>query len=414
MAESLPLPLDGVRVVELTLAIAGPAAGATLADYGASVIKVEPIGGDSQRHLVSGMRKQKPGAPPPDPYKNSPHFNQVNRGKRSVVIDLKTELGLEALHKLLDKADVFLSNYRYPSLVKLGLGADDLLARHPRLVICPMTGWGMEGPDKDAAVYDVGGWWARSGAAHVHQPAEDAHPPVLAPGFGDVMTGMAAAGGICAALLQVAKTGKGRVLTTNLLRVGTFANSWSLSTYFAFGRQVPWGARTNGGNPLLMCFRTGDSQAFWLLGAEAARHWPGVCKAIEREDLMTDERFRDAPSRAKNQPHLLRIMDEVFASKPLEHWASAFGKHDVWWQKVNQTKDVVKDAQAIAAGCFVDVPLGPGDVAAGRTEMKQVAAPVDFFGSSTAPRRPVPGEGEHTAEVSEEFGLGLPAYKSKL
>lgn len=409
-----PLPLDGVKVVELTLAIAGPAAGATLADYGADVIKIEPTVGDSQRHLISGMKKQKEGAPPPDPYKYSPHFCQVNRGKRSVILDLKSPKGMEALHALLAKADVFVSNYRYGSLVKLGLGAEDLLAKHPRLVICPMTGWGMEGPDKDAAVYDVGGFWARSGAAHVHQQSEDTPPPVLAPGFGDVLTGMAAAGGICAALVQVAKTGTGRVLTTNLLRTGTYANSWSFSSYFAYGREIKWGSRTAGGNPLLMCYQAGDSKSFWLLGAESARHWPGLCKAMNHEEWMKDERFKDGPSRTKNQAELVRLFDATFARQPLEYWAAAFDRQDVWWQKVQQTKDVVQDPQALAAGCFVQVPLGPGDVAAGRTELTQVAAPVDFLGSTNSPRRPVPAQGEHTEEVSNEYGLGLEAYKSKL
>lgn len=409
-----PLPLDGVKVVELTLAIAGPACGATLADYGADVIKIEPIGGDSQRHVIAGMKKKKEGAPPPDPYKNSPHFCQVNRGKRSVVIDLKTEKGMGALHKLLDNADVFVSNYRYGSLVKLGLGSQELLKRHPRLVICPMTGWGMDGPDKDAAVYDVGGFWARSGAAYIHQPAEDGLPPVLAPGFGDVMTGMAAAGGICAALLQVARTGKGRVLTTNLLRTGAFANGWSLSNYFAHGRPMKWGPRTSGGNPLLMCYRAQDNQTFWLLGAEGARHWPGLCRAVKHEEWMQDEKFKDQPSRTRNQAELLNLMDHTFSSRPLDYWAAAFNREGVWWQKVQTTPEVVNDPQAIAAGCYVNVPLGAGDIAAGRKEVKQVAAPVDFFGSTNAPRRSVPAEGEHTTEVSDEYGLGLEPYKAKL
>lgn len=129
---------------------------------------------------------------------------------------------------------------------------------------------------------------------------------------------------------------------------------------------------------------------------------------------MADERFKDAPSRAKKQPLLIAILDELFGSQTLDHWTQQFSQHGVWWQKVNQTKDVVKDPQALAAGCFVDVPLGAEDRAAGRTEMKQVAAPVDFFGSQNSPRRPVPAEGEHTTEVSDEFNLGLPSYKSKL
>lgn len=129
---------------------------------------------------------------------------------------------------------------------------------------------------------------------------------------------------------------------------------------------------------------------------------------------MTDERFKDQPSRTRNQASLLQLMDAVFDEKPLAHWAAAFDREGVWWQKVQQTSEVATDPQALAAGCFVDVPLGPGDVAAGRKDVKQVAAPVDFFGSNNVPRRPVPAEGEHTEEVSKEYGLGLGPYKAKL
>ena len=156
-------PLEGVNVVELSIAVAGPSCGATLADYGADVIKIEPPGGDSQRWIVAGL-----GMEAADPYIESPHFYQINRGKRSVCLDLRSEAGMKALETLLSQADVFLSNIRYGSLQSLGLGAEELLQRHPQLVVCPMTGWGMEGPEADKPVYDVAGFWARSSAAASH------------------------------------------------------------------------------------------------------------------------------------------------------------------------------------------------------------------------------------------------------
>jgi len=396
-------PLLGVKVIELTLAIAGPSAGATLADYGADVVKVEPPTGDTQRYLISGYT----GKANPDPYKDSPHFYQVNRGKRSIVLDLKSEAGTETLHALLAKADVFLSNYRYESLEKLGLGCDALSRRHPHLIICPMTGWGMEGPDSGKPVYDVGGFWARSGAAYTHLDVQDpkAFPPALAPGFGDMTTGLAAVGGICAALVQRARTGRGRVLTTNLLRTGVFVNSWSMANYFAHGRQIGWGSRTSGGNPLLMVFRAADGVCFWLLGAEAGRHWPPTCKAMGHPEWMEREEFKTGGARKKNIKRLMDSMDAVFAEHPFAHWAALFDREGVWFQRVLQPKEVADDLQALASGAWVDAPMSAAAKAAGRSHVRQVAAPVAFIGVDSTPRRPVPTLGEHTAEVLEEAGV---------
>ena len=120
-----------------------------------------------------------------DPYIEAPHFYQINRGKRSVCLDLKSEEGMASLETLLGEADVFLSNMRYNSLKSLKLGAEELLERHPHLIVCPMTGWGMEGPESDKPVYDVAGFWARSSAASSHTPRGE-YPPILVPGFGDV------------------------------------------------------------------------------------------------------------------------------------------------------------------------------------------------------------------------------------
>ena len=154
---------------------------------------MEPPSGDTQRWIVAGL-----GMAAEDPYIESPHFYQINRGKRSVCLDLKSEEGMASLETLLGEADVFLSNMRYNSLKSLNLGAEELLERHPHLIVCPMTGWGMEGPESDKPVYDVAGFWARSSAASSHTPRGE-YPPILVPGFGDVTTALSAVGGICAA-----------------------------------------------------------------------------------------------------------------------------------------------------------------------------------------------------------------------
>ena len=209
---------------------------------------MEPPSGDTQRWIVAGL-----GMAAEDPYIESPHFYQINRGKRSVCLDLKSEEGMASLETLLGEADVFLSNMRYNSLKSLKLGAEELLERHPHLIVCPMTGWGMEGPESDKPVYDVAGFWARSSAASSHTPRGE-YPPILVPGFGDVTTALSAVGGICAALVSRAKTGKGRALTTSLLRTGMHVNGWAMSNYFARGRTVSWGQRNRTGNPVATAY----------------------------------------------------------------------------------------------------------------------------------------------------------------
>ncbi|CAE7038463.1 fldA [Symbiodinium natans] len=400
MAVHDALPLSGIHVLELSIAIAAPSAGQVLGDYGADVIKVEPPGGDTQRHMVSGLGKSSV-----DPYQHSAHFYAVNRGKRSIILNLKTKAGLLALHALLEKSDVFISNYRYESLQKLGLDSESLQARHPRLVICPMTGWGFDGPAANQPVYDVSGFWARSGAAASHTDAEG-YPAVLAPGFGDMATGLAAVGGICAALLAREKTGKGMALSTSLLRTGVHCNSWALSSYFAFGRVIKWGRRDGTGNPLATVYRCKDGKAFWLTGFEADRHWPNTARAVGQSGWLQDQRFSTAKARRANQGQLVAELDRVFATKTRDEWAVLFDAEGVWWAPVLTAAEVAADPQALAAGSFIETPLSSKAKAAGRTKVTMAASPVDFLNApKTGPRRPTPELGEQTEEIINELSL---------
>ncbi len=220
-----------------------------------------------------------------------------------------------------------------------------------------MTGWGTTGPDAGKPVYDVAGFWARSGAAHTHIPGEGDYPPVLAPGLGDITTGLSAVGGICAALVSRGKTGKGRVVTTNLLRTGLFVNSWAMSALFARGRQSRWGPRTAGGNPLLNVYQSADGKYFWLLGAESNRHWPTTCRAMGKPEWIDGEEYKTGGDRRKKQKQLLAEMDAIFKTKDLATWGEAFDREGVWWQKVNEPQEAYDDPQAKATGAFVDVPM---------------------------------------------------------
>jgi len=382
--------LEGIRVVELGAWVAGPGAGGVLADWGADVVKVEAPSGDPMRRLFAVLSGH--GEP------QSPPFDLDNRGKRSVVLDLGTDEGRADLHALVETADVFLTNLRPDAVDRLGFGPGALLADHPRLVYAQVSGYGRTGPDAHRAGYDLGAFFARSGLASQAVPPDQ--PPVAnGGGIGDHITATTMVAGICAALFARERTGAGQLVDTSLLRAGIYTNGWPLSIQLRYGRHLPADPRTSAGNPLINSYRAADGRWFWLLGLEADRHWPPFVRAIGRPELLDDERFAGAKARRVNAAELIALLDEVFAGADRDHWTARFDEHDVWWAPVNTLADAVDDAQAVAAGAFVDVPEGAGAVA-----HRGVMTPVDFSGTPVGPQGGVPALGEHTDEVLRELG----------
>jgi crotonobetainyl-CoA:carnitine CoA-transferase CaiB-like acyl-CoA transferase len=325
-----------------------------------------------------------------------PPFDLDNRGKRSVVLDLRTDEGRESVQQLVATADVFLTNLRPDALERLGLGHEELLAAHPRLVYAAVTGYGLTGPDRDRAGYDVGAWWARSGLAHM-LAVGDEPPPMLRGGMGDHVTGMTAAAGILAALFERHTSGRGRLVDVSLLRTGMYTVGWDLGIQLAFGKLAPTAGREGAINPLMNSYRSADGRWFWLIGLEADRHWPTLVAAIGRPDLATDERFADARARRHNRHELVALLDETFAGASREEWGERFDEHGVWWAAVNTPAEVVEDPQALAAGAIVDVAGMDGN------SYRAVATPVRFGDADVGPSGPVPRLGEHTEEVLREL-----------
>lgn len=379
--------LDGIRVVELGMWAAGPGAGGMLADWGADVVKIEPPSGDPMRVLYAAMVGSSEQRCPP--------FDLLNRGKRSVAIDLNSDGGAALCERIMADADVVVTNMRPKFLRRVGLDPETMTQRDPRLVYAIVTGYGLDGPDKDAPGYDIAAFSARSGAAVRSTPP--GQPPVaLATGMGDLMTGMAAAGAIAAALLHRERTGRGQVVSTSLLRTGAYAVGLQVATRAGIGRLAPPPARTDTANPLFNSYQAGDGQWFWLIGAEAQRHWPELL-AVAGDSRLDDERFASVRGRRTHASEVIAILDEVFARRGRDEWAEAFDEHGVWWAPVNSVEDLLEDPQAIAAGVFVDIPGGDGT-------LRSVAGPVDF-GSVSAPKDGAPGLGEHTDAVLRGIGV---------
>lgn len=384
----MPGPLEGIRVVELGFWVAGPAAAGILADWGAEVIKLEPPTGDPMRGLfLTAAGVDVPINPP---------FELDNRGKRSISVNLQSAEGRDVAQRLIERADVLVTNLRMGALARVGLDFPTLHARHRGLVYCNLTGYGTAGADRDRPAYDVGAFWARAGVAMSLTPKGDA-PPQQRGGMGDHTTAIAAVSAICAALVARQRTGIGQFVSTSLLRTGVYVMGWDVNTRLRLGRVESPYDRHHIPNPLVNCYQAGDGKWFWLLGLQADRHWPDLMRALDRAELRDDPRFADIRVRREHATACVALLDRVFASAPLAHWTAAFDAAGMWWAPVQTIGEMLDDPQVRAGGA-----LTTAEVAEGSAEM--VASPAEFAGTPCATPAMAPELGQHTEEVLLELG----------
>jgi len=382
-------PLAGIRVLELGVWVAGPSAGAILADWGADVTKIEAHTGDPFRaFFLAAAGVDMPVNPP---------FELDNRGKRSVCIDFRSREGADLVRRLAAESDVLLTNLRASALREAGLDYDDLAAANPRLVYARVSGYGERGPDSDRQAYDLGAFWARAGVASA-LTAPGGAPPYMRGGFGDHSTGVATVAGIMGALFARERTGRGQLVSTSLMRTGIYILGFDLNTTLRLGFTYPQPTRETYANPLTASFRTKDDRWFWLLGLQADRHWPDLVRAVERPEWLDDPRFAHIAVRMQHGAELMRALDAIFATRTRDEWGRRFDDAGMWWAPVQTPEEVVVDPQAEAAGAFVEVPLPDGGSA------RMIATPVEFTATPAKPRGPVPEAGQHTEEVLLELG----------
>ncbi len=382
-------PMQGVKVVEMGVWVAGPAAGGILADWGADVVKIEPPGVGDPCRLFQNMI----GADLPF----NPIFEMDNRSKRGIVIDLREAEGIALALELLDRADVFVTNMRMAALARLGLDPESLRARNPRLIYAAITGYGLEGAEADRAAYDIAAYWSRSGiAAMLTSPGH--HPPFQRGGMGDHGAGMAAAGAVSAALFAREKSGEGQLVSTSLLRQGLYTLSFDLSLALRLGVSPAVGDRRAMPNPAINCYQDSEGRWFWLVGLEGARHWPPLARVVGRPEWLHDPRFAEPEARAQNAAELIALLDEIFATRTRDEWGKIFdAEPDMWWAPVQTLEEVVADPQVRASGGLVEVPDGA-------TTTTLPATPVDFAGTPLEPRWMAPDLGQHTDEILSELG----------
>lgn len=385
-------PLEGIKIIEVSMWAFVPSAGAMLADMGADVIKIEPHAGDPVRGLA--MAGIKPGTG------GFTFMYEIwNRGKRSMTLDLAAEGALDVLHKLLEDADVFLTSLLPAARRKLGIDVEDLRARHPKLIYAVGSGQGVHGPDAEKGGYDSISFWSRSGVASAVTPDELPYPLAMPGGaFGDSMSGSMLAGGIAAAIAQRAMTGKASIVDVSLLNAGMWVMQPGIVASNLVGiDEMPKPGRLAMPNPLVNNYRTSDKRFIALCMLQGQRYWPGLCSVIGRSDLIKDPRFDSDTKRAENILECVQVLDDIFATKTLAEWKPILLSQDGQWDVVQKVGELAHDKDALANRFIQNVDYGDG------RSIKMVSSPVQFDRQALN-ARPAPDLGAHNHEVLTSLG----------
>ena len=381
---------SGLKVVDLASFIAGPAAATVLSDFGADVVKVEPPGlGDPYRIFYKT---------PPNPTSSVNYAWQLtNRNKRGIALDLKKPDSREVLERLVQWADVFVTNYPPRVRKSLRLTYEDISPLNNRVIYADVTGYGDFGPEADEPGYDITAYWARSGLMALTRDA-GGDPTLPIPGIGDHATSMSLYSAIVTGLYRREKTGKGGRVTTSLIAEGAWAAATWIEGALNGAQFFGLHNRKNPPNALLNPYPTSDGRWLLLVVAQQDRDWPVLVNLIHRPDLLQDPRFTDVHTRAANAAALAAILDQAFRSQPIAHWKVAFGATRITIGDVQTLDEVIKDEQLLANQILVPVHGADAAVSTVNSPPQVVDVP------KVLPRR-APDVGEHTKAVLEELGF---------
>lgn len=380
--------LEGIRVIEWGAHFVGPAAAASLGDMGAEVIKIEDIAhGDPTR----GYKKIGGAIPVVDQHGHSYYFEVYNRHKKSIALDLKKEQGIEVIRRLVKKSDVFLTNYRRKAALKLGLDYESLSRCNPRLIYATASGYGLEGPDANEPGFDLAGQ-ARGGILMAMKRAED--EPSGIEGMGDQIGSIITVEGILAALLARERFGMGQEVSTSIVGSVIWLQHLNITLTLLTGEEWKSRNRRIPANPLLNFYRASDGK--WLvlgMGATSDVYWPVLCSAMGTQQLEKDPRFVNMDVRARNSEALVKIFDEIFASRTRGEWLRALKERNVVVQPVSLPSEVIEDDQVKANKYVVDY------VHPNLGKVKLVGSPLAFSQTPSCVGAPAPAHGQHTEEV---------------
>jgi crotonobetainyl-CoA:carnitine CoA-transferase CaiB-like acyl-CoA transferase len=372
--------------VEITHWQQGPYASAMLADLGADVIKVEaPKGSDPSRHFLvhraTGI---------------SPYFETHNRGKRSLVIDLKHPRGKEIFFRLVRQSDVVLHNLRGGAMERLGLDYEALRQVNPAIIYVHASAYGEQGPDTNLGSFDMLAQ-ARGGLMSLNGEPDDPPLPVPVP-IADQVGAIVAAFGIVAALFYRERTGEGQYVNASLLGSQVALQSFNISMYH-LTRRMPRRQPRGTFGPTWTTYRCADDK-YVALGMLEDRWWPGVCQALEQPELATDPRYATALDRARNVRELVPQMDSIFAQRPAREWVQRFRELGLLVELVQDYEDIANDPQVAANGWIVEMEWPGHD-----QPFYMVNSPIRFSKTPAHIRGLAPAFGKHTEEILLDLGL---------
>lgn len=373
-------PLAGIRVLELASWFYVPGCGAILAAHGADVIKIEPAGSADP---VRANRNAGSAA--------SPSFELVNNRKRSIQLNLRSDAALEVIERLIGQVDVFLTNVRGKSLERLGIDAESVTKRHPRLIYAHGTGYGALGPLAEAPAFDNVAYWARGGISDVLRTDDD--PPVqLVGAMGDLPTSVALSAGVLMALLRREREGRGGIVDASLYGAGLWANGAAIAGALVGTPPTRSRSRLFRANPLSTVYRCKDDRWVQFLMGQTDRYWQPVCQALGRPDLITDERFTTHEARLLNHIAGITEIQKAVVALTLEDLEQAMLGIDAPWAPVFDPTQAGNDEQAIVNGYIVEKQDLTG------ATIRTIAPPFRLRGEPLQ-MGPAPEVGQHLEEV---------------
>ena len=377
-------PLEGLRVIDFTQAMAAPYCTMNLADLGADVIKLEPPGeGEPTRHLGAVHKRG-----------HSATFMTMNRGKRDLAVDLKQPAGVELVRRLVKTADVFVQNYRPGVADRLGLGYAALSEVNPRLIYCAVSGFGGTGPYAPRGGYDLIAQ-GMSGVISVTGD-EDGAPAKSGVPLSDLAAGLFSAYGILCALEYRERTGLGQLVDTSLLEAAMALTVWESTEYWVTGEAPKALGSAHRLSAPYQALKAADG--YFTVGANNDRLYEGFCRAIGRADLREDARFATGAGRRKHRKALILEIEKTTVTEPRAFWLERLDKEGVPAGPINNYAEALADPQTLARKMVVDL-IHPG---AG--PIKALGVPVKLSDTPGAVDKAAPILGQDTADILVELG----------
>lgn len=393
MGESEPLSeplLKGIKVIEIATYIFGPASSVILSDFGAEVIKIEAPGrGDPLRYAHK--------SPPFMPHEFAYAWQQDNRNKRSISLDIKSPEGRAILLEMVREADVLITNFPPDVLERLKIRYEDLAPENDRLIYGQITGFGEQGPEASAPGFDATAYWARSGLMDLVRTA-NSEPSISGPGMGDHPSAMTMYAAIMTGLYKREQTGRGGKVHSSLLANGLWTASSSLSCLLAGGSTLARPDPSQPTNALLNHYQTRDGRWLLLVILHQKKHWPNLLKALDREDLLNDPRFTDIKQRNTNARLLGPVLAETFKTRDLDEWRERLQAKKLTFSVLATMDEVIDDPQVLANDMLIDIEghnYGRGQA---------VNSPFWLEGSDKVPARVGPEPGADGPKILQEMG----------